>query len=166
MTPDAAKAQSLPAGVKSHQQKLAVRNVLTGGPRGMLSGKGLSRFIAEHLQQAPGQSLLLLSPGLELRPDTLQLLERLAKEAKPGEAFTALSNAEPSLNPFSDANIEGIAEADITALVSLLGPGELHPVHRLPSHLLLLPQATLGLLGASEAEPLGVRDRRGDGGGR
>ncbi|MDX1555829.1 MAG: glycosyltransferase, partial [Xanthomonadales bacterium] len=102
--------------------------------------------ISGQATRCPGQPLLLLAPGIELEDATLSLLGRLSLESRAGDAWTALSNAVPELNPFSESEEMGEPEFDPAALVSLLGPGAQYEIHRLPPHFLLLPACTIDLL--------------------
>lgn len=156
MTPEVAPTAAA-AELRGSEQSIVVHQALLG--RGRAGGADrLVKLIAEHLERHPGQALMLLAPGLDVGADTKAMLEALLAEANEGDAFTVLSNAEPDLNPFADADIGALAEVDLSALVALLGAGELHQIHRLPSHLLLLPAMTLDLIAKSETEPAGTLD--------
>ncbi len=117
----------------------------TGAGDGSLSDSAWEAVVS-HSGRHPHRALLLLAPGLDISPGTISLSEQLARETSAGTAFTALTNAVADLNPFSGLRAEHSDQIDFPALVSLLGPGEVHEIHRLPPHFLLLPAATIEFL--------------------
>ncbi|HKJ18964.1 MAG TPA: hypothetical protein VJ984_16540, partial [Xanthomonadales bacterium] len=149
--------------------QIAVHRVLPAAERAADGSGSFSKTtlktLKNHLDRFPGEALLLLTPGLDIRETELEMLRSLAAEARRGEVYTALSNAVADLNPFADTNIETIGDTDTSGLVSLLGTGEVFEVHRMPSHLLLIPVPTLELL-ASEitnrpADPGDILEKHG-----
>jgi len=174
MTPEVANTATAAASRMSGDEGIAVHHIVLGGGgpvAGNAQGPGrLESLIEQHLREASGRALLVMSPGLELRGDTLAMLENLVQGAKPGDAFTVLSNSAAELNPFAGSAIEDIVDVDLSALVSLLGTGETHQVQRKSSHFLLLPVPTLELLAGNEGAGRdgleGVLDDILDAGGR
>ena len=164
MTPQVAQTSAV-AEVRGSAQSIVAQQTLFGPDRAG-DGDRLVRLIGDHLGRHPGEALMLLAPGLSVRPETVTMLQALLAEARAGDAYTVLSNADPDLNPFADVDIGALAETDLTALVALLGPGEVHALHRLPSHLLLLPAATLELIAKGEGEFAGALDGPLEAGGR
>ena len=130
---------------KSDEPAFAVHHVnLCPDEGGSLSE--LKSILQAHMDEQPDQALLLLGPGVELGDDAARMLGQLLEHAVPGDVFTALSNAQPDMNPFGGLTPLPPDELDAASLVALLGTGELHQVHRLPDHLVLFPENTVDLL--------------------
>ncbi len=123
--------------------EIAIRQVpLRTDSKGL---KSLEHVVRSHMETSKGNHLLLLAPGLEVGEIALQILQQLANEAAAGTLISALGNTDAELNPFAEAPEKLLEELQdqMSDLVALLGPGEVHRIHRLPQHLLLLPASSL-----------------------
>jgi GT2 family glycosyltransferase len=110
----------------------------------------LGVILCEFLERHAGRPLLILRAGLAVDRALIAALVRLAKNQGEVAAVTALSNADPGLNPFcglpEPAGGNLYRSADWARLVRLLGPGGLHRHRHWPRHLVLLSASAVTAL--------------------
>lgn len=132
----------------------------------------LRALLQEQLQQNPGSPLLISGKGITVtdafRDQAHALLEQLSAEAEGPVVLTALSNANPDLNPFSglatpsgEEPASGLPED----LVLLLSPGEIMEWHSWPGHFALLSAAAVEALAAADINPANALTRLHESGG-
>lgn len=99
----------------------------------------LAVVLGRHAASRPEQPVLILKPGLSIDDRAMSRLGGLLREVGELDIVSALSNADPLVNPFSGAIPETPRALDLGAFVSILAPGEIHPLNHAPAHLLLFP---------------------------
>ena len=138
-----------------------------------LGSGALGPILLDWRQQQPDLPLLLAKKGLRIAPEVKQALLSLLRELEAGAAgpvaLTALSNAEPRLNPWAGLPTAPAAAATPDALqdlVALLGPGQVHEWVRWPDHVVLLSAAAVAALARPDTTSSNALFRLQDAGGR
>ena len=132
----------------------------------------LGARLDDHHRQNPGTPLLVLKKGLSLSSSfeaaAKDLLERALADSPGPVVLTALSNAVPDLNPFSGlqgSSAEAAETAEIEALVTLLGPGELLEWNTWPGHFLYFSAQAVEALAGPDTAPHNALSRLHKAGG-
>lgn len=96
-------------------------------------------LIAELAGLFPGRAVIFIRAGLLPSKQQLASLTRLLDAADHPLALTLLSNADPSVNPFSGlrATVK-FSEDDLGDLIGLLAPGQLHTLNTWTDHFIML----------------------------
>jgi hypothetical protein len=138
-----------------------------------LGSGALGTILLDWRQQQPNRPLLLVKKGLQIDPTLERALLSLLGELEAGAdgpvVLTALSNAEPRLNPWAGLPTTPAAGATPDALqdlVALLGPGQVHEWVRWPDHVVLLSAAAVAAMARSDTTPSNALFRLQDAGGR
>jgi len=113
----------------------------------------LGPLLAELAESHPGKAVVLVHAALPLDPAALRAILRPLRESTAPEARTALSNADPDLNPFAGLNGAAPADALLAGAVDLLGEGVGHEYQAWPSHLVALSAAAAAHLARPEVTP-------------
>lgn len=135
----------------SRMQKQGIRLLshapLEGAERTAAPLEALGALLCEWAERAPGQPLVLLRAPLQLSRGQLALIDSCLKALDGPHAITALSNADPALNPAAGLRPEPGFEAERLAdLVTLLGSERLHERAGFPQHCLALSAAAVRAL--------------------
>lgn len=120
----------------------------------------LGELLREHERRSPGRPLLVIDAGLTIGTHSMMALQTLMDESvrsdKEPVVLTALSNAEPDLNPWSGLEADSRVESNpelAEKLVALLGPGFLHGLHLWPKHLLFFSAPAVQVLAQTDPAP-------------
>ena len=115
--------------------------------------EALGAILFDWRRERPDHPLLLLKEGLQTTPklehDLFALLRELESKAGGPVVLTALSNADPGINPWAGlptATADATDPEVLQNLVALLGPGQVHDWNRWPDHVVLLSAAAVEAL--------------------
>jgi GT2 family glycosyltransferase/glycosyltransferase involved in cell wall biosynthesis len=114
-------------------------------------------LIAELARLFPGKPVIFLRAGLQPSKQQLASLTSLLDQASHPLALTLLSNADSSVNPFSDLQAPAkLPEYDLGDLIGLLAPGQLHTINSWTDHFIILSADLVNRISAetSDATPM------------
>ena len=133
----------------------------------------LSKLLRNHQAQSPGSGLLLIDAGLAVSEYVVNSLMALMDAVSGNDTdpfiLTALSNADPDLNPFSGldpAEDNKIRFESAGDLVALLGPGHVHEHNKWPQHLVLFSAKAVLTFSQPESGQSNVLAKLNQDGGR
>jgi GT2 family glycosyltransferase/glycosyltransferase involved in cell wall biosynthesis len=126
----------------------------------------LGRLLIEHDRRHPGHPLLLVDAGLSVTVTAVNTLSRLMNELAPADeqaiVLTALSNANPGLNPYSGLEAPPVDESTAgkwESIVALLGQGCVYEHHHWPAHLLYFSARAVQVLAQADIKPANALSR-------
>jgi len=110
-------------------------------------------LLAELVGLFPGRPVILLRAGLQLTRQMLDQLALLLEPANEPLALTLLSNAETGVNPFAGLQPPpGQINFELSDLVGLLAPGQLHTLTSWTNHFVLLSSKAVECLAAESTD--------------
>ena len=126
----------------------------------------LGRLLIEHDKRYPGHPLLLVDAGLAVTETVVIRLCVLMNQLAPAEdeavALTALSNADPGLNPYAGLATPHADEStpgEWESIVALLGQGRVYEHHHWPAHLLFFSARAIQILAQADINPANALSR-------
>jgi len=138
-----------------------------------LGAESLGKILLDWQRERPDHPLLMIKKGLQvtsaIERGLFDLLRQVETQASGPVVLTALSNAEPRLNPWAGLETAAVGTAPpdlLQDLIALLAPGRIHEWVRWPDHVMLLSAAAVGSLARPDTTHDNALSRLRSAGGR